>query len=99
MNLISSGVNTITGAVSNAFGEQEIDEDTKATRESIRGVLNQIPVYGQIISTASGIIDMAGDLTGTNLDDINMDSAKKAGVGVGAAFNKVMNALPGNSML
>lgn len=38
-------------------------------------------------------------MTGLNLDTIDPNSAKRAGVGGAATFNKMMNMLPGNSMI
>ena len=58
-----------------------------------------IPGYGQIIAAATGAVDALGTMTGTNLSNIDKNSARRAGIGGSAAFNNVMNMLPGNSML
>jgi hypothetical protein len=38
-------------------------------------------------------------MTGTNLGSIDINAAKRAGVKGGAMFNKIMNMIPGNSMV
>lgn len=58
-----------------------------------------IPGYGQLIAAATGLVDAIGTATGTNLSNINKDSAKRAGIGGSATFNNLMNKLPGNSMI
>lgn len=42
---------------------------------------------------------MVGDVTGTNLDNLDVGAASKAGVGGAAKFNNTINSLPGVSML
>lgn len=92
---ILSGVGSFLGSVSGS----NIPEGDKAVREGIRSTIGQFGPWGAAISAASGAVDALGDLTGTNLDTIDLNAAERAGVKGGAVFNKVMNMLPGNSML
>lgn len=87
------------GSIAGAFSGNELPESDKTVREGIRSTIGQFGPWGAAISTASSVVDMVGDLTGTNLDTIDLNAAKRAGVKGGAVFNKVMNMLPGNSML
>ena len=89
------GIGTIAGA----FSGNDLSEGDKAVREGIRSTIGQFGPWGAAISAATGVVDAVGDLTGTNLDTIDLNVAKRAGVKGGAVFNKVMNMLPGNSML
>lgn len=87
------------GSITGAFSGNELPESDKTIREGIRSTIGQFGPWGAAISAASGVVDAVGDLTGTNLDTIDLNAAKRAGVKGGAVFNKVMNMLPGNSML
>jgi len=87
------------GSIVGAFSGNELPESDKAVREGIRSTIGQFGPWGAAIAAASGVVDAVGDLTGTNLDTIDLNAAKRAGVKGGAVFNKVMNMLPGNSML
>lgn len=73
-------------------------EDEKASQSAIRKGLEMIPVYGQAIAAATGIVDAIGSATGLNLSTVDGDTAKRAGI-TGTGFNKAMNMLPGNSMI
>ena len=85
-------------AIGNKYGEDFSDEQ-KASQSAIRNTLAMIPGYGQLIAAATGLVDAVGTATGTNLSNINKDSAKRAGIGGSATFNNLMNMLPGNSMI
>ena len=85
-------------AIGNKYGE-DFSEQQKSTQSAIRQGLAMIPGYGQLIAAATGLVDAIGTATGTNLSNLNKDSAKRAGIGGSAAFNNVMNSLPGNSMI
>lgn len=89
------GAASILGGISG----NDLPEQDKAVREGIRSTIGSLGPWGAIISAASGVVDGIGDLTGTNLDTIDLNAAERAGVKGGAVFNKVMNMLPGNSML
>lgn len=92
---ILSGTGSLIGGLSGS----DLPEEDKAVREGIRSAIGSIGPWGAIISAASGVVDGIGDLTNWNLDSIDLDAAKRAGVEGGAVFNKVMNMIPGNSML
>jgi hypothetical protein len=85
-------------AIGNKYGD-DFSDDQKAAQSAIRKGLAMIPGYGQLIAAATGAVDAIGTATGTNLSNINKDSAKRAGIGTSASFNNMMNMLPGNSMI
>ena len=87
------------GSTYRKYEDDDFSEGQKAMQSNIRGMLNSIPVYGPIISAATGLVDAIGSTTGLNLSNIDKNSADRAGVGGSAAFNNIMNMLPGNSML
>lgn len=87
------------GSIAGSLSGNNLPDGDKTVREGIRSTIGQFGPWGAAISAASGIVDAVGDLTGTNLDTIDLNAAKRAGVKGGAVFNKVMNMLPGNSML
>lgn len=91
-------LSSIGSAIGNKYGE-DFSEQQKSTQSAIRQGLAMIPGYGQLIAAATGLVDAIGTATGTNLSNLNKDSAKRAGIGGSAAFNNVMNSLPGNSMI
>lgn len=91
-------LSNLGSAIGNRYGDDFSDEQ-KASQAAIRKVLQSIPVYGQLIAAATGLVDGIGTATGTNLSNINKDSASKAGVGFGAGFNNAINHLPGVSAL
>jgi hypothetical protein len=88
----------IGSAIGNKYGE-DFSDDQKASQSAIRKGLAMIPGYGQLIAAATGLVDAVGTATGTNLSNINKDSAKRAGLSGAAGFNNFMNMLPGNSMI
>lgn len=90
-----SSVGSLFGGISGS----DLPESDKAVREGIRSTIGQFGPWGAAIAAASGVVDAVGDWTSTNLSNIDMDAAKRAGVGFGAGFNKAMNMIPGNSML
>lgn len=92
---ILSGAGSLLGGISGS----DLSEGDKAVREGIRGGIGALGPWGAAISAASGVVDAVGDWTGTNLGNIDMGAAERAGVKGGATFNKIMNMIPGNSML
>ena len=90
-----SGMGSVIG---NKYGD-DFSDSQKASQAGIRQGLAMIPGYGQLIAAATGLVDAVGTATGTNLSNIDKDSAKRAGVGASATFNNLMNMLPGNSMI
>lgn len=52
------------------------------------------------IGVGTKVVDMIGAQTGLNLDNIDKEAGKDAGIsGAAAGFNNFMNYLPGNSMI
>lgn len=93
---VLSGLGSVIG---NQFGKEDFSDQQKSTQSAIRQGLAMIPGYGQLIAAATGVVDAIGTATGLNLSNIDKNSANRAGIGGAAAFNNVMNSLPGNSML
>lgn len=87
----------IGSAIGNKYGE-DFTEEQKAAQSVVRKGLEMIPVYGHIISAATGVVDAFGTATGLNLSNVDKDAASKAGIEGAAMFNNIMNMLPGNSM-
>lgn len=85
-------------AIGNKYGE-DFSDSQKSTQSMIRQGLAMIPVYGQAIAAATGALDAIGNITGTNLSNIDKTSANRAGIGFGAGFNNAINYLPGVSAL
>lgn len=91
LGVIGSSLGSISG--------NDIPKEDKAVREGLRSTIAQFGPWGAAISAATGVVDAIGEWTDTNLDHIDQNAAKRAGIEFGAGFNKVMNMLPGNSML
>lgn len=94
-NKFLSSVGSTLGSASG----NDLPEGDKAVREGIRSTIGQFGPWGAAIAAASGVVDAVGDMTGTNLGTIDINAAKRAGVKGGAMFNKIMNMIPGNSMV
>ena len=96
----AAGGDLLAGLGSAIGGDKygDFSEDEKASQSAIRQGLSMIPVYGQAIAAATGLVDAIGSSTGLNLSSVNKDTANRAGIS-GTGFNKVMNMLPGNSMV
>lgn len=87
------------GSLIGGMSGSTLPEEDKAVREGVRSAIGSFGPWGAAIAAASGVVDAVGDITGTNLDTIDSNAAKRAGVKGAAAFNKVMNMIPGNSMV
>ena len=87
------------GSLIGGMSGSTLPEEDKAVREGVRSAIGSFGPWGAAIAAASGVVDAVGDMTGTNLDTIDSNAAKRAGVKGAAAFNKVMNMIPGNSMV
>jgi hypothetical protein len=87
------------GSTFRKYEDDDFSEGQKATQSTIRSALNSIPVYGPIISAATGLVDAIGSASGLNLSNIDKNSAERAGVEGSATLNNVINSLPGVSML
>lgn len=83
------------GSIVGGLSGNDLDPTVKNTREGIRSAISAIPGYGPLIAAATGAVDALGDITGLNLDQIDKDSAKRAGVNT--TFNNIINAIPGLS--
>lgn len=86
------------GSVISDYNE-DFSDSQKSTQSMIRQGLAMIPGYGQVIAAATGALDAIGNITGTNLSNIDKTSANRAGIGFGAGFNNAINYLPGVSAL
>lgn len=91
---ILSGLGSVVSDYNDDFSDSQ-----KSTQSMIRQGLAMIPGYGQAIAAATGALDAIGNITGTNLSNINKTSANRAGIGFGAGFNNTINYLPGVSAL
>lgn len=87
------------GSLIGGMSGSTLPEEDKAVREGVRSAIGSFGPWGAAIAAASGVVDAVGDITGTNLDTIDSNAAKRAGVKGAAVFNKVMNMIPGNSMV
>ena len=96
--MLQSGLSS-AGSILGQASSSGLTAQQSATREGIRSAIGQFGPWGAIISAASGVVDMVGDLTGLNLDNLDQSAAERAGAGAAAGFQSFMNSLPGNSML
>lgn len=90
------------GAASSILGglsTSGLTQEQASTREGIRSAISSIGPIGGIIATATGVVDAIGSATGLNLDNIDADAAKRAGISGKAANQGFINSLPGASML
>ena len=74
-------------------------DSQKAVQSGLRSAIAMIPGYGQIIAAATGALDVIGSATGTNLSNINKDSASRLGLKGAATANNIINYIPGLSAL
>ena len=89
------------GAASSMLGglsTSGLTQEQASTREGIRSAISSAGPIGAIIGAASGVVDAIGSATGLNLDNIDADAAKRAGIGGKAAIQGFINSLPGVSM-
>lgn len=99
---MSGGLQAGLGAASSMLGglsTSGLTQEQASTREGIRSAINSAGPIGAIIGAASGVVDAIGSATGLNLDNIDADAAKRAGIGGKAATQGFINSLPGVSML
>lgn len=87
------------GSTFRMYDDDDFSEGQKATQSTVRSALNAIPVYGPIISAATGLVDAVGSMTGWNLSNLDEKAAEKFGVKDSATLNNVLNSLPGVSMI
>lgn len=99
---MSGGLQAGLGAASSMLGglsTSGLTQEQASTREGIRSAISSAGPIGAIIGAASGVVDVIGSATGLNLDNIDADAAKRAGIGGKAATQGFINSLPGVSML
>lgn len=99
---MSSGLQQGLGAIGPGLGAASggnLTAEQNATREGIRSAISSAGPIGTIIGAASGVVDAIGSVTGLNLDNIDKDAAKRAGISGKAAIQGFINSLPGVSML
>lgn len=99
---MSGGLQAGLGAASSVLGglsTSGLTQEQASTREGIRSAISSAGPIGTIIGAASGVVDAIGSATGLNLDNIDADAAKRAGIGGKAATQGFINSLPGVSML
>lgn len=87
------------GSVLGGLSTSGLTQEQALTREGIRSAISSVGPIGAIIGAASGVVDAIGSATGLNLDNIDADAAKRAGIGGKAATQGFINSLPGVSML
>lgn len=98
---MSGGLQAGLGAASSMLGglsTSGLTQEQASTREGIRSAISSAGPIGAIIGAASGVVDAIGSVTGLNLDNIDADAAKRAGIGGKAATQGFINSLPGVSM-
>lgn len=98
---MSSGLQTGLSTAGSLFGSLssgDLTSDQAATREGIRSAISSAGPIGAIIGAASGVVDAVGSITGLNLDNIDKNAAKRAGISGAASATNFINSLPGVSM-
>lgn len=98
---MSGGLQAGLGAASSMLGglsTSGLTQEQASTREGIRSAISSAGPIGAIIGAASGVVDAIGSATGLNLDNIDADAAKRAGIGGKAAIQGFINSLPGVAM-
>lgn len=99
---MSGGLQAGLGAASSMLGglsTSGLTQEQASTREGIRSAISSAGPIGAIIGAASGVVDAIGSATGLNLDNIDADAAKRAGISGKAVTQGFINSLPGVSML
>lgn len=101
------GVVQSAGSAIDAFTQAKTDpSDSQAQLQNqVRGGISDAAIQsGNPIAMAIGVgsklVDAIGAQTGLNLDNIDKEAGKDAGIsGAARGFNNLMNYLPGNSMI
>lgn len=97
-NLVSDFGQIIGDTFGTNYGDSFTDSQ-KSTQGLIRSGLAMIPGIGQIIAAGTGVLDAIGSATGTNLSNVNINSANRLGLGTTAKANNLINHVPGLSAL
>lgn len=101
------GVAQSAGSAMDAFTQAKTDpSDSQAQLQNqVRGGISDAAIQsGNPIAMAIGVgsklVDAIGAQTGLNLDNIDKEAGKDAGIsGAARGFNNLMNYIPGNSMI
>lgn len=101
------GVAQSAGSAIDAFTQAKTDpSDSQAQLQNqVRGGISDAAIQsGNPIAMAIGVgsklVDAIGAQTGLNLDNIDKEAGKDAGIsGTARGFNNLMNYIPGNSMI
>lgn len=101
------GVAQSAGSAIDAFTQAKTDpSDSQAQLQNqVRGGISDVAIQsGNPIAMAIGVgsklVDAIGAQTGLNLDNIDKEAGKDAGIsGTARGFNNLMNYIPGNSMI
>lgn len=101
------GVAQSAGSAIDAFTQAKTDpSDSQAQLQNqVRGGVSDAAIQsGNPIAMAIGVgsklVDAIGAQTGLNLDNIDKEAGKNAGIsGAARGFNNLMNYIPGNSMI
>ena len=101
------GVAQFAGSAIDAFTQAKTDpSDSQAQLQNqVRGGISDAAIQsGNPIAMAIGVgsklVDAIGAQTGLNLDNIDKEAGKDAGIsGAARGFNNLMNYIPGNSMI
>lgn len=101
------GVVQSVGSTIDAFTQAKTDpSDSQAQLQNqVRGGISDAAIQsGNPIAMAIGVgsklVDAIGAQTGLNLDNIDKEAGKDAGIsGAARGFNNLMNYIPGNSMI
>ena len=101
------GIAQSAGSAIDVFTQAKIDpSDSQAQLQNqVRGGISDAAIQsGNPIAMAIGVgsklVDAIGAQTGLNLDNIDKEAGKDAGIsGAARGFNNLMNYIPGNSMI
>lgn len=101
------GVAQSAGSAIDAFTQAKTDPSDSQTQlqNQVRGGISDAAIQsGNPIAMAIGVgsklVDAIGAQTGLNLDNIDKEAGKDAGIsGAARGFNNFMNYIPGNSMI
>ena len=99
------GVAQSAGSAIDAFTQAKTDpSDSQAQLQNqVRGGISDAAIQSGnpiAIGVGSKLVDAIGAQTGLNLDNIDKEAGKDAGIsGAARGFNNLMNYIPGNSMI
>ena len=95
--LLSSGIDAAGALMPRNTDTNEFQSGVK---QGIYSGLSMVPGWGQAASMALKLVDNIGSATGLNLDALNKDQSRAAGInGWGRIFNNAIGAIPGASLI